>query len=97
MKKSFLNFVAIVGLSVVLTSCFSQTYTVGNGAKTGVTVKEKNHFLVLGLIPIDTASPTEMAGESKDYTVNNQQSFVDGFLGLLTFGIYTPSSTSVTK
>ena len=97
MKKSFLNFVAIVGLSVVLTSCFSQTYTVGNGAKTGVTVKEKNHFLALGLIPIDTASPTEMAGESKDYTVNNQQSFVDGFLGLLTFGIYTPSSTSVTK
>lgn len=97
MKRSLLNFVAILVLSVVLTSCFSQTYTVGSGAKTGLTVKKKNHFLILGLVPLETASPTEMAGETTDYTVNNQQSFVDGLLGIITFGIYTPSSTSVTK
>ena len=97
MKRSLLNFVAIIGLSVLLTSCFSQTYTVGTGAKTGLEIKEKNHFIILGLVPLNTASPTQMAGDTKDYTVNNQQSFVDGFLGIITSGIYTPSSTTITK
>ena len=43
MKKHFGNFVLLIVLCVSLTSCYTQTYSVGSGAQTGVKVKEKNH------------------------------------------------------
>ena len=97
MKKIILNLTAILGLAVIMTSCFSQSYTVGSGSQTGVTVKEKNHYVVYGLAAIKTSSPTEMAGGAKNYSVNTQHSFVDGIINALTFGIYTPTTTKVTK
>jgi hypothetical protein len=38
-----------------------------------------------------------MAGGAKDYTVNIQHSFIDGLLSGLTGGLYTPTTTTVTK
>jgi hypothetical protein len=38
-----------------------------------------------------------MAGGAKDYTVNTQHSFIDGLIASLTSGLYTPTSTTVTK
>ncbi len=97
MKKTILKSFAILGLSILLTSCFSQTYTVGTGAQSGIVVKEKNHYLIGGLAPLKTSSPTKMAAGAKNYEVNTQHSFVDGLINLLTFGLYTPTTTKVTK
>jgi hypothetical protein len=38
-----------------------------------------------------------MAGGAKDYNVKTQQTFVNGLLYGITFGIYAPTTTFVTK
>ena len=97
MKKHFTNFVLLFVLCVSLSSCFTQSYLVGSGAQTGVTVKEKSHYLIGGLAPLKTANPTKMAGDAKNYEVTTTHSFVDGLINFLTGGIYTPTTTIVKK
>lgn len=97
MKKTFLNLALVFAISISMTSCFTLTYSVGEGSKTGIEVTEKNHYLIYGLAPIKTSDPTKMAGSAKDYTVTIQHTFIDGLLNALTFGIYTPTTTIVKK
>ncbi len=97
MKKIVLNLALLLSISVLMTSCYTLTYSVGEGAKTGIEVKEKNHFLIYGLAPIKTADPTKMAGGAKDYTVTIQHTFIDGLINALTWGIYSPTTTTIKK
>jgi hypothetical protein len=97
MKKHVSNFVLVFVLCVSLSSCYTQTYTVGSGAQTGIQVKEKNHYLIAGLAPLKTADPTKMAGDAKNYEVTTTHSFIDGLINLITGGIYTPTTTIVKK
>jgi len=86
MKKTVINLAFVFVISFLMTSCYTLTYSVGEGAKTGVEVMEKNHYLFYGLAPIKTSDPTKMAGGAKDYTVTITHSFIDGFLSALTWG-----------
>ncbi|NIK73792.1 hypothetical protein FHS56_001305 [Thermonema lapsum] len=97
MKKNLLNLVFAFAISFLATSCYTLTYSVGEGAKTGVEVREKNHYLIGGLAPLKTSDPTKMAGNSKDYTVTITHTFIDGLISYLTFGLYTPTTTIVKK
>ena len=38
-----------------------------------------------------------MAEGATDYTVHTRQTFVNGLVSAITFGIYSPSTTTVTK
>ena len=38
-----------------------------------------------------------MANGAKNYTVHTRQTFVNGLVTSLTFGLYAPSTTTVTK
>ena len=80
-----------------MASCYTLTYTVGDGSKTGEVIKKKNHYLVYGLAPLKTSDPTKMAGDAKNYDVTINHTFVDGLLNVLTSGLYTPSTTIVIK
>jgi hypothetical protein len=97
MKNKFISFAVLCLLSVSLASCYTVSYAVGSGSQTGETIVGKNHFLVSGLAPIKTANPTMMAGDAKNYQVTIKHTFVDGLIGLLTNGIYTPTTTIVKK
>lgn len=97
MKKIVLNLISVLTLSLLLTSCYSLTYSVGKGPQTGVDLKEKNHYFVYGLAKGKTSDPTKMAGEAEDYEVNISHTFVDGFISAITFGIYNPTTTKITK
>ena len=97
MKKMFLNSAMLITFSLMLSSCYTMTYNVGEGAKTGMSISRKNHYLIAGLVPIHTADPGKMAGGAKDYTVTVQHSFIDGLLSGLTSGFYTPTTVRVTK
>lgn len=97
MKKIIIKTALILAVSGSLTSCYTQTYMVGNGPQKGVETTEKSHYLVYGLAPVKTADPVKMAGDAKDYSVTIQHSFIDGVLNALTFGIYTPTTTKVVK
>jgi len=81
--------------AILLTSCYSYTSVVGSGAKGNNEVTEWNHYVVYGLAPVGVSDSKKMANGAKDYTVFTRQSFVNGLVASLTFGIYTPSTTTV--
>ena len=97
MKNRILNVGIALVLAISLSSCYTYTFSVGSGAQTGVTVTEKNHFVVYGLAPIKISDPVKMAGGATNYTVTIQHTIIDGLINALTFGIYTPTTTTVKK
>lgn len=98
MKMNFFKLVGGVLLcSTLLTSCYTYTSVVGEGAKGNQEVTEWNHYLIFGLAPVDVSDSKAMAGGANDYTVTTRQSFINGLVSGLTFGIYTPTTTTVKK
>lgn len=80
-----------------MTSCYTYTATVGNGSQTGKEVKKMNHYLIYGLAPVGLADAKEMADGATDYDITITHTFIDGLINAITFGIYTPTTTIVTK
>lgn len=97
MKKILLNITGILCISILLSSCYTLTYSVGQGPQKGIEMKEKNHYFIYGLATGNTSDPVEMAGEAEDYQVSISHTFVDGLISALTFGIYNPTTTKITK
>jgi len=97
MKKTLINSFLVLFLAMTMTSCYTYTYMVGDGPQKGIEITEKNHYFVYGLAPGGTSDPIKMAGDAKDYQVKIQHTFVDGLINALTFGIYTPTTTTITK
>ncbi|WP_010135541.1 Bor/Iss family lipoprotein [Ochrovirga pacifica] len=84
-------------LCMSLTSCYVHEYTIGKGAQKGIKKTKMNHFAIVGLAPIKTANPEEMAEGAKDYTVKTRFTIVDYLIRSITYGLYTPTTTTVTK
>lgn len=97
MKKILLKATFVVIASLMLTSCYVQTHIVGKGAQGTTEVKKWNHYVINGLIPVGVSQPEVMADGASDYTVVTKHSFINGLLSGLTFGIYAPTTTIVTK
>ncbi|MEA4850743.1 MAG: Bor family protein [Paludibacter sp.] len=97
MKKSLLKLSLIFAIAVMMTSCYTFTATIGNGPQTGTKIVSHNHYLINGLAPISTANTKELVGDTKDYSITVSHSFIDGFLAMLTSGIYTPTTVTITK
>jgi len=84
-------------MSIMLTSCYSYTSVVGKGAQGNTQVTKWNHYLIDGLAPVAVSDSKAMAAGATDYTVHTRQTFVNGLISAITFGIYTPTTTTVTK
>ena len=97
MKKKIVTLSLSLLLLFSMSSCYTLEYSVGAGASTGLEVKGKNHYLIYGLAPLKTSSPVDLAGGAKDYNVTIQHTFIDGLINVLTFGIYNPTTTKITK
>jgi hypothetical protein len=97
MKKGLLKMSFIFAIAIMMTSCYTFTATVGNGPQTGTKIVAHNHYLIEGLAPISTANTKALAGDAKDYSITVSHSFVDGLLSLITGGLYTPTTVTITK
>lgn len=98
MKKIRFFFTAVLlGGITLYSSCYTYTFSVGEGAKSNEKVTKMNPYFILGLAPGNVSNPNELAGNAKDYEVTIQHTFVDGLLGAITFGIFTPTHTRVRK
>lgn len=97
MKKTFKMMSFAFALSILLSSCYSYTTVVGKGAQGGASVSKWNHYLIGGLAPIGVTNPQDLAGDTQDYTVKTEMSFVNGLVSAITFGLYAPTTTTVTK
>jgi len=89
--------VTMFAFSATLSSCYTHKFAIGDGPKTGVDVEGKNHFFLYGLVTGKVSDPQAMADGAEDYEVTEVHTFVDGLLGVITFGIYTPTTTKVQK
>lgn len=97
MKKAVFSLALLLSVSLLATSCYTLTYSVGKGAPAGVETKAKNHYLIYGLAPLKTSDPVQMAAGATDYEVTISHTFVDGLLSAVTGGIYTPTTTKIKK
>ena len=93
--------------SVLLSSCYSYTSVVGEGAKAetekvkGENKKTKwNHYSIGGLIRIKASDSKQMANDlegKENYNVRTRQTLINMIVGIVTGGLYTPTTTTVTK
>lgn len=97
MKKSFILILVSIALTTFMSSCYSHKFVMGDGPQTGVQVTAKNNFFLYGLIPGKVSDPQALAGDVENFEVTEVHTFVDGLLGVLTFGIYTPTTTKIQK
>ena len=80
-----------------MSSCYNYSFMVGDGPQSGAVVSGKNHYFIGGLAKGQQTDYKELAGNSTDYQVTVKHTFVDGLINVLTFGIYTPTTTEVQK
>lgn len=92
-----MNYAILLGIAMTLSSCYSYTVVVGKGAQGTSEVTKWNNYLIYGLVPVGVSDAKEMGGGATDYTVFTRLSFINGLIGGITFGIYTPTTTTVTK
>ena len=93
-KKTMKMMTVLFAASLLLTSCYSYTSVVGKGAQGNSQTTKWNHYVIYGLAPVGVSDSKQMANGAENYTVHTRQSFVNGLISSLTFGIYT---TTVTK
>jgi len=91
------NVLLVLLVGVFMSSCFVQEYNVGNGAQNGIEEKGKNHYIIFGLAPLSTIDPKDLAKGATDYKVRHEHTFVDGLLRVITFSLYSPTTTTVTR
>jgi hypothetical protein len=83
--------------SILLTSCYSHTMHIGEGAQGTISDTQLNHYVVYGLAPVGVSDTREMASGAKNYTIHTRHTFVNGLVNVLTLGLYTPTTTTVTR
>jgi hypothetical protein len=96
-KKSMRMTAFAFAASMLLSSCYSYTSVVGDGPQGNNQVTKWNHYVVYGLAPVGVSDSKQMADGAENYSVHTRQTFVNGLVAALTFGLYTPSMTTVTK
>jgi hypothetical protein len=96
-RKLISTTLGLVCGAMLLSSCYSYTAVVGKGAQTQEKIVKWNHYVVYGLAPVAVTDAKQLVGDAKDYTLNIQHSFVNGLVSAITFGIYTPTTVTVTK
>lgn len=87
---------AVLGLTTLLLSgCFHQV--VHTGAPPGPRVVERGwvNTWIFGLVAADVIDTTADCPGGVA-TIETKQSFMNGFVGLLTLGIYTPQAVTIT-
>ena len=91
MKKMLLA----TALALLITGCAQQTFTVQN-KPAAVAPKETitHHFFVSGIGQKKTVDAAKICGGAENVK-KTQQTFVNGLLGFITLGIYTPLEARV--
>jgi hypothetical protein len=80
-----------------LTSCYSYKSVVGKGPQGNEKITQWNHYVIEGLVPVGVSDSKSMAGNATDYSIHTRHTFINLIIGGITFGIYTPTTTTVTK
>ena len=92
MKKMLLA----TALALLITGCAQQTFTVQNKPAAVAPKKPSHHFFVSGIGQKKTVDAAKICGGAENVVkTETQQTFVNGLLGFITLGIYTPLEARV--
>lgn len=81
---------------VALTGCATQTFSIKEGGAAQPTQEIMHHFFISGIGQSKKVDATAVCGGSdKVARVETHISFLNGLLGSLTVGIYTPHTARV--
>lgn len=94
MTRKIVSIALFVVVLFTFAGCYTQTHIVGNGAKTGQTVENRQWFILWGLVPISKVDSKAMAEGAQDYTITTESTFVDGVISVFT-GIVTVAPRTV--
>jgi len=79
-----------------LSGCAAQTFIVNGDTSSKATTQESQTFFISGLGQEQITDAAAVCGGSQNIIkVEAQHTFVNGLLGLVTFGIYTPRDAKV--
>jgi hypothetical protein len=93
MNKVKLVLLTIISVTFVIVSCTTQRFTLAESkVPTIPTYEGKNHFIFWGLGQTKSIDSEEICGERLVMAVETHCSFLDGFLGAITYGIYSPQT-----
>jgi uncharacterized lipoprotein YajG len=93
MKNKMLSIVVFIA---TLTGCAAQTFTINGDTSNKPTTQETQTFFISGLGQERITDAAALCGGSDNIIkVEVQHTFVNGLLGLITFGIYTPRDAKV--
>jgi hypothetical protein len=76
-KFKSLLLIAVFSLSLALSSCYTLTHTVGDGARGGQVTAQKQWYALWGLVPINNVDSKAMAGGAENYTIKSEVTFID--------------------
>ena len=94
MKKFFMVISVIAMLT--LTSCATQTFQINKGNTSVAKVDKAQSFFVSGIGQSQEIDAADVCGGAdKVVKVETEMTFLNGFLGGLTFGLYTPRQARV--
>lgn len=86
----------VAGLAVLVSACSTHTFIVSKQpASSQPALNEMQHFFVSGLAQSQEVNAHKICGENNVAKVQTQQTFLNGFLGFLSQGIYTPRDIRV--
>ena len=97
MKKRIMNIFVLCAL-LSLTSCYTTKVYNGEISKNEPMIKvnkEWNHHIIGGLVPLGAKmKANDYVGGRNNYMVKTHQSFLNLLVNFITFGLYTPTTTT---
>jgi hypothetical protein len=89
-------FICIAATAILLNGCAAQTFNINGSTGEQPTDQQSQHFFISGIGQEKTTDAAAICGGVENVVkVEAQQTFINGLLGLITFGIYTPRDAKV--
>lgn len=84
-------------LTLVCSSCYTQSFLVGGGAKGTQEETAQTWFVAFGLANVSNTNIAAMAKGANSYTVITQRTFVDGLINGILYQLAGPETVIVRR
>lgn len=98
MKRRILSLVAATITAALLVSCTAHIHTVGEGPKGNTVMKQKQWYILFGLVPLNKVDTHAMAGDATNYEIKTVSNVDDVLISIITTYVTVhPRTVIVTK
>ena len=96
--KTVVVVILLFATMIVMSGCFTNIHKVGNGPQGNEVLKQRQWYVLWGLVPINEVYTETMAAGATDYEVKTSHEFIDVVIGVFTQWVSVlPKTVQVTK